>query len=151
MIQRIQTVYLLLAAIVSSICLFMQIGLYEPETMGVGYRMYNLYLIDGEHRLSFRVAPLFVLLVLQIVVCLVTIFKFNNRKQQMHMCLWANGLIVSWFVAYALYAFVLGVEGHTFYVLWPMVLPLVAFVFIVLARRGIRADEKLVRAADRIR
>ncbi|MBR0527847.1 MAG: DUF4293 family protein, partial [Prevotella sp.] len=34
---------------------------------------------------------------------------------------------------------------------WPAVLPIIAFILYVMARRAINADERLVRSMDRIR
>ena len=151
MIQRIQTVYLLLAAVVSSICLFLPLGHFEPAAMGVGYRLFNFYELDANHHISIRVLPLFVILVMQVVLSIYTIFKYTNRKRQMTLCTLSVVLLVAWYGVLVLFGYLLGHEGHTFHPQWTVSLPIVSCLFVLLARRSIVSDEKLVRAADRIR
>ena len=151
MIQRIQTVYLLLAAIVSAVCLFLQIGYYEPETMGVGYRLYNLYALDADRAMTFRTCPLFVLLVAETIVSIFAVFKYGNRKQQARLCTASMVILLFWNITAIAYGYLFGYEGHTFHFAWPAFLPALAFFLVLMARRGILSDERLVRAADRIR
>ena len=47
MIQRKQSVFLLLAFIASVVCLCLRIGDIEPAGMGVGFKLYNLMLDKG--------------------------------------------------------------------------------------------------------
>lgn len=49
MIQRIQTLYLMLAVAVLISCLAMPIGSVEPQGMGVSAKMFNLGLYQGEN------------------------------------------------------------------------------------------------------
>ena len=152
MIQRKQTIYLFLATIVCAICLFMQIGSYEPATMGAGYRLYNLYTANADQNtLSFRSAPLFLLLATAMLLSCVTFFLFRNRRVVMLLCTIIKVVLLLWNIAALLYAYLFGYEACTFHFTWAACLPAVAFFLVWLARRGVVADEKLVRAADRIR
>lgn len=47
MIQRKQSVFLLLAFIASVVCLCLRIGDIEPAGMGVGFKLYNIMLDKG--------------------------------------------------------------------------------------------------------
>ena len=60
-------------------------------------------------------------------------------------------LQVVWGAALFFFASTLGGDGVSFHVGFASAFPVVALVLYFMARRGILADEKLVRAADRIR
>lgn len=157
MIQRIQTIYLLLAVVLSVACLCMQIGTFSVDGMAVA-REYNLWVmhVDNapEHHFSFATVPLFVVLLLSAALGLYSIFAYRNRITQARFCVFNMLLVVGWYILYAVYGFVLiDAGGNPVYFApsFPAALPAVAFVFHLLARRGIMADERLVRAADRIR
>ena len=47
MIQRKQSVFLLIAFIASVVCLCLPIGSFEPQAMGVSFKMYNLMVMLG--------------------------------------------------------------------------------------------------------
>lgn len=151
MIQRVQSIYLLLAVVAGSIGLLAQVGYYEPETMGGGYRLYNLYILDAEHHAAFTSAPLFCLLALATMLSLVNIFLYKNRRRQIRCCTATMTLLLLWNLTAIAFTYLFGYEGHTFHFLWGAFMPAVAFLFCFLARRAIQADERLVRAADRIR
>jgi len=151
MIQRIQTVYLALAFILTLVCLCMQIGTFEPEEMVGNTYMYNLWnkLPDGS--MSFRPWPLFVLLLLSCPLAILAIFSYKNRPAQIRYCNFCMLLIIAWVVAFVLYGYVFVDKGVSFTPSFVAGFPIVALIFYYLARRGVIHDEKLVRAADRIR
>ena len=148
MIQRIQTVYMFLAAVVTVVCLCLQIGTFDALDVPV-LSEYNLWLTDsivGAHH--FMVWPLFDVLVLSATVGLCTIFLYTNRKLQARVC--------GWYILFGVFSQT--VTGNlpdevslTFRPAVPAALPCVALILYLMARRSILADEKLVRAADRIR
>lgn len=152
MIQRIQTVYLFVAAVLSVVCLCLKIG--EPTLDGrtVAW-VYNLWTIGSDGAYSYLVWPLFAVLLLSVAIGVYAIFGYRNRKAQARMCLFSSMLVVGWYVLYTVYAFMLTpAEGEAhFSMCWPAGLPLVSLLLYILARRAILADERLVRAADRIR
>ena len=113
MIQRIQSVYLLLAVITLVVaCIF--------EPMG-----YNKGLTGG-----------------MCVMTLIVIFLYKNRPFQANLCVVLMALGVIYYIALAVIQPVLE---------WYAVLPMVAVLFLFLARKRILKDEKLVRSLDRIR
>lgn len=112
MIQRIQTVYLLLAAVLAVVCS------------------------------CIRLTWLDALQLLTAAVCLGAIFLYAKRMLQAKICLVALLLVFAWYIGLAvLQGFV-----NTF-----DCIPMIEAILIFLARKGIIHDEKLVRAADRIR
>lgn len=153
MIQRIQSVYLLVAAVVSVVCLCLQIGTFQAGDMVVA-REYNMFsVVTADSYYSFSQWPLFVVLLLSVAIGLYTIFQYRNRKLQARLCVFCELLVVGWYVLYAVFGKLLtyGNADVTFVPSLTASLPVISFVLYVLARRGIKADERLVRAADRIR
>ena len=156
MIQRKQTLFLLVAVIASLLCFFMPIGVILPKGMGGVVSLYNLGFVDdnGTITVSGTCLPLFILLAVSTALSLVTIFLYKNRKLQLSLC--ATNLLFSvlWYIDYALLFFCMvtvpEVEGNV-EVKFAASLPLIAIIMVVLARKGVADDEKLVRAADRIR
>lgn len=154
MIQRIQTVYLLLAALASLACLMMPVGSYTliSDSARVATE-YNLWLAfaDGSH--SMAPWPLFAVLVVETALTVYAIFAYHNRIAQARLCAFAALLVVGWGILYAVEALAVGcgVQGARFAPTWQAALPVAAFVLTLLARRAVLADERLVRAADRIR
>ena len=112
MIQRKQTVFLLLACILALVCFFMR-----------------LQWLDA-------------LQVVSAALSAYTIFLYRRRVVQARFCLAGLFVIFAWYIGIAVLEGVAGfVES----------LPMVNAILIFLARKGILDDEKLVRAADRIR
>ena len=158
MIQRIQTIYLLVATICSVVCLSLPIGRYVDDGL-LTARLYNLCILQvdnsAEHVFSFAAVPLFVILLLAVVISLYTIFMYRNRKLQMRLCSFSSLLVIGWYIVYAVLAKLWGgsidVTSLSFAPGVGAALPAVALIFNLMARRAINADEQLVRAADRIR
>lgn len=157
MIQRIQTIYLLIAVVLSVICMFMPLGEFVVDGLPVA-REYNLWLlvVDGAstHHFTFATSPMFAVLLVSSALGCYAVFAFRNRLAQARLCMFGALLIVGWYILYAVYSRILGgTDGQIaeFSPSWAAVLPALSLVFLLLARRAIMADERLVRAADRIR
>ena len=155
MIQRIQTVYMFLAVVLSIVCLCLQIGVFLAAGIPV-LNEYNLWMTDPLGTRYFSTWPLFAVLVLSSAVGLCNIFLYTNRKMQARICLFNILLILGWYILFGVFS--LTVTGNlpeevslTFRPAVPAALPCVALILYLMARRSILADEKLVRAADRIR
>ncbi len=151
MIQRKQTVYLLLAIVLTVVCLCLPVGRFLPEGMGLGSEMYNLWIVDKATNVTTcSVWALFAILLITCPIALVAVFSFNNRKQQARYCLFNVLLYVGWYIVYVVFGLTMG-GAAKFHPSFAACLPFVAFVLTLLARKGVNDDEKLVRAADRIR
>ena len=112
MIQRKQTVFLLLACILALVCFFVR-----------------FQWIDA-------------LQVLSAVLSAYTIFQYRRRIFQTRLCLAGIFIVFVWYIGVAV------LEGRVGTI---EALPMVNAILIFMARKGILDDEKLVRAADRIR
>ena len=151
MIQRKQSIFLLLALIASVVCLCLPLGSLELKGMGATPVLYNLALASADGTYNFNYCPLFVMLALSSLFSLVTIFLYRNRKLQMSLCRINLLFICIWYAILAFDIFFVFKDMGTFYQGIAACLPFVAAIFVWLAHRGIVSDEKLVRAADRIR
>ena len=94
----------------------------------------------------------FILLALSALLSLITIFKYKNRKSQMRLCLLTEIAYLVYYAAYIAYGVAIARDNDAN--LTPTlfaILPLIAFIAVILARKAIKSDEEKVRAADRIR
>ncbi|CCY01956.1 putative uncharacterized protein [Prevotella sp. CAG:924] len=150
MIQRKQTIFLLLAVIAMVVCLCLPIGTFEPATMTQATRWFNIGFMSAGQPVAWHPVP-FVILAVTVILSLVDIFRYNHRVSQARWCLWSMLIIIVWYVYAGLGAFLIFSDKGSFHVGWASCLPLVALILLLLARQGILADEKLVRSMDRIR
>lgn len=130
-------------------CLFLPIGEMEPKGMELPIVWYNLGLVrDGA--MQFR-PILFVDLVIAGSLSLIAIFLYKKRQVQARLCVASIILCIAWYVYYGFVVLNEFQTGGTFSYEFAACLPLVAVILLFMARRGIIADEKLVRSMDRIR
>lgn len=134
MIQRIQSIYLLLAAVCNGILIF-----FLP-----------LFLVDGSPRMILDDPTFSVMTVLSTLVSLFSIIRYRNRQQQV-----VSGRIniILNFVLFGLMLFMFFTlsENHEVMFHGGTFMPVLAVIFISLANRAILKDEALVRSADRLR
>ena len=142
MIQRIQSIYLLLTVLVSATLFF--IPLFEvPSVTG------------GAAPKEFMITHNAVLLVLASaigILAFVVILLFMNRSLQMRLCRLILILIfiLIGLLFYTADTFSSGLDQKVVYKIGTY-LPLLQVVFIFLAHRGIKKDDNLVKSADRLR
>lgn len=153
MIQRVQTLYLVAAFVCCMVSLMSLLGTFVNEGLTEA-RMFSLWLTDSHGAHDLRVAPLFCLAIIAATVQLLTIFLYKNRRMQARVCWLAVVPLLLWYMLWAAYGFagIAGVSGTAVYrPTYACVFPLLSLIFTLMARRGIMADERMVRAADRIR
>ena len=149
MIQRIQTIYLLLIVALGIALIWLPVvQLITPEEAEL--QVWELSAVGG--------APLpglwglLVTTALIPLLALVDIFLFKNRLLQARLNIFLALLCLGYYGVLAIYIWqaklALGVEWHP--MPWAS-FPLVCFVLTLMATRRILKDEALVRAADRIR
>lgn len=152
MIQRIQSVYLLLAAI-SMALLFIKPMSFITVGLPVGETTSNAMLSDSVLNVSDHII-LLILVVLAIAIPAGVIFLYKNRKLQMKLSR-ANiafiVLLIVLSIALFMQAYAMLPDGTEVTIGFGYVIPVVATIFMVLALKGISKDEKLVRSADRLR
>lgn len=139
-----------IAIICGIICLCLPVARWIPAGMGPNVEVYNLFYFQEGGQTGYKVAGLFVCQLLTLPLAVLAIFKFHNRMLQARLCLICIFLLVCWYVIYAVTAQPAGSE-FIFKPDFAACLPMIEILLYFLARKGIIADEKLVKAADRIR
>lgn len=158
MIQRIQTLYLSFALIASALLFAFPLAQFFGENGAYIFSITGLknMVPDGTNPFNSMVfLPLIVVAAGLVLLTLFTIFQYKNRAYQIKLTnagvLASIALIIGIFFLYipmiekkiTITPYYLDSIGVYF--------PLVALVFMVLANRAIKRDEKLVRSADRLR
>ena len=145
MIQRIQTLYLLIIAALMAVTLFSGLAWFAGDAGEFGLYAFGLKTAEGE--LVQSTVYMGVLLALACALPLVTIFLFRRRLLQIRLCV-VEMEGVYYFLSWRVFS---DLTFHTQGFKPAIVLPLVCLLFAYLAARAIFRDELLVRAADRIR
>ena len=180
MIQRIQSLWLLLAACCMVLCFLFPVAEYHMEISSMQQTVVselNLMAKDvpdcteqmmvqgatleyGQKLTGFATWPLIVLAFITIGMALASILLFKNRVAQMRLV--AVTFLLN--VVYVFLVFFWAVDAYADAI--PQVMhdadpqvswavgsyaPIVSLLFLVLAHRGIKKDEAMVRAADRLR
>ena len=180
MIQRIQSFWLVLAACCMALCFIFPVAEYQMEIASMNQTVVselNLVAKDvpdcmeqmmvqgatleyGQKLTGFATWPLVVLAIVVGVAALVALFLYKNRVAQMRVV--AVAFLLN--VVYVFLVFFWAVDAYakaipsmmhdtapqvTWYV--GAYAPIVSLLFLVLAHRGIKKDEAMVRAADRLR
>ena len=150
MIQRKQSVFLLLAFIASVVCLCLPLGSFEPQAMGVSFKMYNLMVMLGTGA-DYSVCGLFSVLVLSSLLSISTIWLYNNRMLQSRLCACNLFLLVAWYIVLGVMTRNVISVDTSFHVGFAVCLPAVSIILVQMARVAILKDEKRVRDSERIR
>src|SRR5215217_2258230 len=155
MIQRIQSVWLLLAVITLIFLFFLPLATTNAGSTGcIVYTSANRQEIKSGTGTGYvadiEIAPL-ALNGIAALLCFAAIFSFRNRNIQKNIIIAGMLSIVVLIVLCALNGQQLpgGLKGRVLTA--GTFLPLFTLVFCVLAIRGIRKDEQLLRSADRLR
>ena len=131
MIQRIQTIFLLLAAALTASLFFVPL-----------WKQCCLFVYIERH------CVITICVVAASLLPLVIVFLYQRRMLQIRLCM-VNALILIGCQGLIAYYFLSTEMTATLCV--PSVFPLVAAILTLIAARYIKRDENLVRAADRLR
>lgn len=131
MIQRIQTLFLLLAAGLIAALLFMPMSYIEDVTIKY---------TEKYEMITFVIVTL--------VLAIIAIFLYKNRPFQMRVCI-LNTLILTAFQVWLIVLFFRYKAEMVFSI--SVVFPIVSAILTILAFRYIARDEAMVAAASRLR
>ena len=150
MLQRKQSLWLMLSACVLGLTYFIPFGVKMLSSVGteqiVSTPLYN-----------YSFFPIMVLTLLGMLLPVITIFLFKNRSLQMRLIIISMGLHGAALVSMVLKCidktegnkFVLGMLGSQLYI--GLAIPLISLILLYMAYHGVHSDEKLVKSADRMR
>mgnify|MGYP002576233153 FL=1 len=149
MIQRIQTVYLLVVAILAVVMISLPVGSFVMPDYHMS-ELTNLALVSEEGVSDYAPWALFALQTVSAILALVTIFLYKKRMLQIRLTLFNMLVLVGYYVT--LVIFVLNLKGDASFVpSWTVCLPLISIILSWLAIRAIGKDEMLVKAYERLR
>jgi len=136
MLQRIQTIYLLISAAISADFIFL-FPLWETK--------------EGIKVFAFQKVLYLSLFLGSALLSVLSIFMFKNRKLQ--FVLGRLNIILNFFLLGFFVYLSLNVSGETMVSVKGigMFLPIISIVFLVLANKAIKRDEDLVKSVDRLR
>lgn len=149
MIQRIQSVYLLVVTILAIICMCSPVGSILASTQEIS-EFSNLCITFADGRKDYAPWALFGILLVIAALSLGTIFLFKKRMLQIRLTIFSSVLIIGYYITLAAFILMLA-DDASFAPSWSICLPFVALVLNWLAIRAIGADEALVKAYDRLR
>ena len=162
MIQRRQTVYLLLSVIITALLFFMPLMSFNADGEVMRFTIFGIKNPIETMSLSATYTwPLVVLTILMAVAPLVTIFLYKKRELQVRLCrlnMLVNiifiGLVFLYYEA-DIQKIIAAVEGDEYQLdvayFFGMVIPLVNLILEILAIRGIKKDIELLKSVDRLR
>jgi hypothetical protein len=136
MIQRIQSVWLLLAAVAAS--LTFKFEYYS----GINLQHPSLYKVNAAENIW-----TLLLTVAVSALALFTIFLFKKRKLQMRLCV--LGILLEALLIFLYYSEIKNYTDGTLS-FWAILHGIIVFLFF-LAARGINKDERMVKDSDRLR
>jgi len=151
MIQRIQSVYLLLSALLMGSLFFLPLAKITDQENTI----YNFMYRGIENSNAEMVIPtlaLAILLTVATVVAFLCIFLFKNRMLQIRLCGLNMGLLLGstgmiYFIGSQAIDEISGVMSYQI----TTAFPIVAFILTFLAMRAIGKDVALLKSMDRIR
>lgn len=149
MIQRIQTIYLALAALISGLTIFLPLATFKFNEQEFIFSVTGIKAVAQGVNQGVSTLPLLVLVIVIGVFCLAIIFLYKNRKLQMKLCKAAmlfTLFLISLFIFHIATANATEVSYSA-----ALGLPLFQLIALMFAHRGIAKDENLVKSLDRIR
>jgi len=155
MIQRIQTLFLVIAATLSVFLLrgpIVRLVNNAGETYILNYK--GIYAVDNGvvNALIEKSLPLTIILIAVPLLLFIAIFLFKRRKLQIRLTVFSTLLLLGAFLLILFYIFYTGskLEAELIFNI-KLTFPVIGAVFGYLAFRNILKDELLIKSYDRIR
>jgi len=135
MIQRIQSIYLLIVGILAGLGIYLPLWVNDKLIVVKGFD--NIYILS--------------LFASVIALSLLTIFLFNNRKLQFVLVRFNILINIILLGVFGYYTQTLSGETLVSEKEIGLAIPFVSIVFLYLANKAIKKDEELVKSVDRLR
>lgn len=156
MIQRIQSVFLLLASAAGLLTFFFPIANFFSDNYSIQFSVMGIEkFTDYSDDVSVNTIPLMCCSAMIVILPFITIFLYKRRYLQIRITRFTIFLDLI-FLALVFFYYVPNIEEVTlstaeYIKLVGIYLPLLSLILLILAIRFISKDEKKIRAADRIR
>jgi hypothetical protein len=147
-LQRIQSVYLLIAVILMVVFAF-----FPALTFQLGDREFVYGALEAGKVGVTHIDPLMLMLVILIsLLAFIDIFLYKNLQRQMTVCFVDIIIGLAMLVAIGIQAYVIGNrEGVIVNWQYYLAMPVLAIIFLMLAHHAMSKDKKTLRDADRLR
>lgn len=145
MIQRKQTIFLLLSMLVIALSFFFPI-LGVEGAVGQEDLLFNLSAMGGT--MSGNIG-LFITMLAAFLLNGAAIFAYKERRKQMKMILGGVALMVIWYILIAIT--IHWADVHLYHWHISAILPLLVIILNLMAYKGVKHDENLIKSMDRIR
>lgn len=153
MLQRIQTVYLLIIAALAIAMLFLPLAVLQSDGQLLKFDATGISTMTAQPELIYPTWGLFALTAVVALLALVTIFLFKKRILQIRLCVFNAVLMLG---IYGMFAFLVwtfkgDLKNVQMTLKIALSFPVISLILDYLAIRNIGADEALVRSLDRLR
>ena len=153
MIQRIQTLYLLIATALMSVSIFTPIARFFDGSQE--YTLTAFALRDAAGAVAQPAIYMGILLALAGLLPFIVIFLFKNRQLQIRLCAAEVVMLIGSMAVMGIYYYlsnrIFDAANGIISIKVGIAMPLIAVIFVILAIRAIFRDEVLVRSLDRVR
>lgn len=152
MIQRIQSVFLLLVCVLMTITIFSPLLLITNSEYVLNLNCFGVLSLKNPD-IAYFTWGIVSIAGLGALVAFINIFLFKKRKLQMKIGTVTSLLIILFYITVYVYfsSFASKYEYTYLNIQYGIILPIIALIFNILAILNIKKDEKLVRSLDRIR
>jgi hypothetical protein len=153
MIQRIQTLYLLLIAGLAMAMLFLPLAVIHSGDAFYTFDASGMSTMTTPAKLVYPAWALMALASIISLLALITVFLYKKRILQIRFCVFNTILLLAFYGLFAFFVWKIAGQSETFHfsVRIALSFPLVALIFNYLAIRNIGADEVLIRSLNRLR
>lgn len=154
MIQRIQSLYLLISSLLLSVSLFAPYMSFEHPQTEILLTAWSISdTTEGLLQESQSLLSLSIAVISTAVLSMVVIFLFKNRTLQMRLIRYAVMLKIAILAAIAFFSYMITAldEKIVLHLEISILFVLIAIVVDVLAYMAVKKDDNLVRSIDRIR
>ncbi|MDR2119802.1 MAG: DUF4293 domain-containing protein [Tannerella sp.] len=153
MIQRIQTLYLLLVAGLTMAMLFLPLAVIRSGDAFYAFDASGMSTMTTPAKLVYPSWALMVLASIIALLALATVFLYKKRVLQIRLCVFNAILMIAFYGLFAFFVWKIAGQSESFgfSVRIALSFPFVALIFNYLAIRNIGADEVLIRSLNRLR
>jgi len=151
MLQRIQTIYLLVSTLFLSVFLF--IPIFKFNSGNIIFDTISIESLSVNQQVTtINTFPLALLAIITIILTIVTILLFKKRSLQMKFISYSIILLIGFYLLIAFYRFfVIDFEITSTTYSFSLIIPLISVILNYMAKRSIKKDDDLVKSVDRIR
>lgn len=150
MLQRIQTIYLLLVAACMVLASVLPLATLTFNGQPVTFEAMGFYQ-NGE--IIFATWGLFALGAISAILALITVFLYKKRMLQIRLTIMNMVIMIGFYAFFLFLIFMRNPDANITFekIAIGLIMPLIALIFGWLAIRKIGADEALVRSLNRLR